>query len=237
MHTSTNPALTTQSQSLQVRPVRSTLDAVDVQASAAYVKLGTLERINTLPATTNSNNVNRVQGLIDRAQMTCTSMVGSRSRAFNVFVANAPQASLLVECVAANNLQLSNTNGACLTVWLPRAQRITMVDSNRTVEMFIDPLNPPRVVDVNGMKSWGYVAMGCTVFGVQPDILQTHPLLLTQCTWARTHKHKGPRSVEWGPPAQGPLHSHAGERSFAIHGATRQLWCRCVWLRRWERNM
>lgn len=113
-----------------------------------------LQRIHALPSPTPFNNF--AVGFFDMGenQFICTNYYGKTTRPFHVQLFNAPGSTLVTECTRANNLLVTNNGGSCVSVRYPIAQRMTIA-GNKTVEVMIDPLHLPRVVNVSGMRDWG----------------------------------------------------------------------------------
>lgn len=143
-----------QPQANGVVPNQGTGSVAAGNAPRATLRLmvNTVNRVVTEPVANPVNNT--IRGLVNAniAFPACSSWLGSQGATMDV--ANQRSSTLKVQCPQASTLRLSNVDGQCLHVALPRAQRIE-VAGNRTISLILPPTDLPSSIDVSGMTHWG----------------------------------------------------------------------------------
>lgn len=130
------------------------IKANDAQQGMLRVRLGTINRVVTTP--TNTPATSSIAGLMtdNGAFPSCTAWFGSQQGVMNVVNQRAPGSTLRVQCPQASTLHLTNNDGKCLQVGLPKAARIEAT-GNKTVSVILPPPSLPTVINVAGMTHWG----------------------------------------------------------------------------------
>lgn len=114
----------------------------------------TIMRVATTPSSVPSESSVTGMTMTKTRDPVCAMWMGSRQAALDVQNLHAPGSVLKVLCPQASTLRLTNVNGQCLFVALPRARRIETA-GNRTISMILPPTSLPTVVNVAGMTHWG----------------------------------------------------------------------------------
>ena len=128
--------------------------ASDAQQATLRVRLSTINRVVTSPSAAAARSY--VAGLMTNNGPfpSCSAWFGSQQAAMEVVNQRAPGSTLRVHCPQASTLRLTNLNGQCLQVGLPRATRMEIV-GNKTVSVILPPPSLPTVINVAGMTHWG----------------------------------------------------------------------------------
>lgn len=101
---------------------------------------------------TSASYINTLPGLLKPKTLTCGARMGDEGKVFSVRLDKAPKSSLVVSCVIADILRLTNNGGKCVQAWSILAKQVH-IRGNNTVEAHFSPESLPSVIELKNMTS------------------------------------------------------------------------------------